>query len=419
MRKNKVRDLQIKLYYAAKQTLDRKFGALYDKVYREDVLWMAWKKVRSNKGAPGIDEQSFEMIEKEVGVVLFLKGIQRELREQTYRPKASKRCWIEKPGKREKRPLAIPVIKDRVVQMATKLVIGPIFETNFLDCSWGFRPKRSAKGALKEVDKAITFDHKREVIDADIKGCYDNIRHDILIELIQRRINDRRVIKLIKSWLRAGVMEGGEVVNPDDIGTPQGGVISPLLANIYLHSFDKMFAGSGIQGTLVRYADDFVVLVKRDGQEVMKRVKRMFGRLGLELNEEKTKVTRAEEGFDFLGMHIRLLPNRRKGAKLKKSCFLWPSDRSMKRIREKVKKIIGRRYGKKLEEIIEELNPVLRGWNNYYTVINMIKKRKRKLNGFVRERLRIFLKRKYSDQSRGAKRVSDNLVVRLGVYQFT
>jgi len=418
MRKNKVRDLQNKLYCAAKQTLDRKFGALYDKIYREDVLWVAWKKVRSNKGAPGIDEQSFEMIEEEIGVVPFLKEIQKELREQRYRPKASKRCWIEKPGKKEKRPLSIPIIKDRVVQMATKLVIEPIFEPNFLNCSWGFRPKRSAKGALKKIDKAITFDHKREVIDADIKGCYDNIRHDILLKLVQRRINDQRVIKLIKSWLRAGVIEGGEIVNLDNVGTPQGSVISPLLANIYLHSFDKMFAESGIQGTLVRYADDFVVLVKRDGQEVMKKIKKMLERLGLELNEEKTKVTRAEKGFDFLGMHMRLLPNHRKGAKLKESCFLWPSDRSMQRIRDKAKRVIGRRYGKKLEEIIEELNPVLRGWNNYYTAINMLKERKRKLNGFVRDRLRIFLKRKYSDQSRGTKRVSDNLVVRLGLFQF-
>ena len=416
--RNKVSDLQSKLSHAAKQSLDRRFGALYDKIYREDIMFEAWKRVKANKGAPGVDKQDFEYIEDEIGVDQFLAEIRTELKEYRYKPQPVLRCYIDKPGKPEKRPLGIPVIKDRVVQMAVKLVIEPIFEANFLDCSYGFRPGRSAHQAIDVIRRRITFEYQTVVIDADIKGYFNNIRHDILMKLVEKRISDPHVLKLIRSWLEAGVMEDGKYFETNGLGTPQGGVISPLLANIYLHSFDKMFQVSGIPGTLVRYCDDFVILLKRNGKLVLNQVKQMLGRLGLELHPDKTKIVYAEKGFDFLGMHFRLRPVRKKGSRLRKSCRIWPSDSSVSRIKQRVREVIGRRYSKALEDMITLLNPVLRGWDNYHKVRGTAPKRRRRLNAFVRERLRIFLKRKYSDQSRGNKRVPSNLPVRLGLYQF-
>jgi len=409
--RNKVSDLQTKLSHAAKQSLDRKFGALYDKIYREDVIWEAWKRVRANKGGPGVDEQDIRYIEEEIGVEQFLREIGEELKNESYRPLPVLRCYIDKPGKSEKRPLGIPIIKDRVCQMAGKLVIEPIFEANFLECSHGFRPGRSAHDAIRVIDRHITFKDKAVVIDADMVGFFDNIRQDILLEQVKRRISDPRVLRLIRMWLEAGVMEEGKYIEGNGLGTPQGGVISPLLSNIYLHSFDKMFEMSGIPGTLVRYADDFVILLRRNGNEVLRQVERMLGRLGLKLHSDKTRVVRAEDGFDFLGIHFQLCPVRMKEAKLKKYCALWPSDGSMKRIKERIKEVIGRRYSLSLEDMIKELNPVLRGWDNYQRKAKSARKRVRKLNGFVRDRLRIFLKRKYSDQSRGNKRVPSSLPV--------
>ena len=416
--RNKVSDLQSKLNQAAKQSLDRKFGALYDKIYREDVVQEAWKRVKANKGAPGVDEVDFEYIEEVIGEESYLAEIRQELQTERYKPEPVLRCYIDKPGKPEKRPLGIPVIKDRVVQMATKLVIEPLFESNFLDCSHGFRPGRCAHDAIRVIDRAITFKKQTIVIDADITGFFDNIRQDIMVELVGRRIADPRVLRLIRKWLEAGVMEDGKYIESDGLGTPQGGVISPLLSNIYLHSFDKMFRLSGIPGTLVRYADDFVILLWRDGKQVLNQVKQMLGRLGLEVHPDKTRIVKSNQGFDFLGVHFQLCPTRSKKAKLKKFCALWPSDRSTKRIRQRIREVIGRRYSLSLETLISELTPVIRGWNNYHKKTRPIVKRLVKLNAFVRERIRIFLKRKYSDQSKGTRRVHDNLIVRLGLYQF-
>ena len=344
--------------------------------------------------------------------------MREQLRSERYRPQPVLRCYIEKPGKPEKRPLGIPVIIDRVCQMATKLVIELIFEANFLDCSHGFRPGRSAHDAIRIIDRAITFKGQRIVVDADITGFFDNIRQDILLELVERRIADPRVLRLIRMWLAAGVMEDGKYIETNGLGTPQGGVISPLLSNIYLHSFDKMFQTSGIPGTLVRYCDDFVILLWRNGKKVMGQVERMLGRLGLKLHPDKTRVVKAKDGFDFLGVHFRLCPVRKKNSKLKKFCALWPSDRSLERIKRRISEVIGRRYGLTLEKLVDELTPVIRGWNNYHKAVNPVRKRLSKLNAFVRERIRIFLKRKYSDQSRGTWRVHNNLVVRLGLSQF-
>jgi len=417
MRKQ-VRSLQRKLFRAAKQSLDRRFGALYDKVYREDVLWMAWTRVKANQGAPGVDGQSIAYIEEEIGVERFLSEIREDLHRKRYRPQAVRRCWIKKPGKLEKRPLGIPVIRDRVVQMAVKIVIEPIFEANFLPCSYGFRPKRNAHMALRKIRWSITYGGQTQVIDADIRGCFDAINHGLLMRLVRRRISDPRILKLIQGWLQADVLDQGTSITSAGVGTPQGGVISPLLANIYLHAFDKMFAQSGIEGTLVRYADDFVILTRGNAKPVLERVRQMMNRLGLELHPEKTRIVHAQDGFDFLGVHLRQCTIRRSGHATRPKCLLWPSDWSLARIKQRIRQVVGRRYGTSLEHMIADLNPVLRGWHRYHTTIRPVRDRLRKLNLFVRERLRIFLKRKHGDQTRGYGRVSGNLLARLGLFQF-
>ncbi|MBD3391447.1 MAG: group II intron reverse transcriptase/maturase [Chitinivibrionales bacterium] len=419
--RNKVQALQDKLSCAAKQSLDRRFGALYDKLYREDVLQVAWARVRANKGAPGIDKQSIAWVEREIGVAEFLREIQRELHDYTYRAQPVRRYWIDKPGKSEKRPLGIPVVKDRVVQMAAKLILEPIFERNFVNGSHGFRPGLSQHTAIDMIRRGITFERLTMVIDADIKGCFTNIRHDIVVRLLRRRISDERVIRLIKGWLRAGVMDAGVYVDSDDVGTPQGGVISPLLCNVYLHTFDKMFAASGIYGKMVRYADDFVVLMRGDARRALRLIRQMLRRLGLEVHPEKTKLVSARKGFDFLSAHFRLRDVRKRGSKLRASCRLWPSDAALVRIKQKIRERIGRRFSLSLEEMIGELNPLIRGWNNYQqyrTGCNVERKRFDYLNHFVWDRLRIFLKRKYSDRSRAGWRLLDNRPVKLGLCQF-
>jgi RNA-directed DNA polymerase len=417
MRK-KVYALQSKLSNAAKESLDRKFGALYDKVYRKDVLMESWRLVRANKGAPGIDEQDFETIERDIGVDRFLAELGDDLRAKRYRPLPVLRCWIDKPGKAEKRPLGIPAIRDRVAQMAAKLILEPIFETNFLPCSHGFRPGLSCHTAIDQIRCAITFDRLTTVIDADIAGYFSSIRHDILLRLVSRRISDKHMIRLLRAWLKAGVMEDGVYEESGEVGSPQGAVISPLLSNIYLHSFDKMFQQSGINGKLIRYADDWVVLVKGDGRRVLKLLTKMLDRLQLRIHPEKTHITDAYRGFDFLSVHFRMRPVRKRGSRLKESCRLWPADKAIMRIKQKIRDSIGTRYSLKLEEVIYELNPVIRGWNNYQTRIRPWKKRFLSLNHFAEDRIRIFLKRKYSDPTRGTRRIAGGLPRKLGLAQF-
>ena len=365
---DKVRELQRKLWVCAKRSRTRRFHALYDRIYRSDVLWRAWTRVRSNGGAAGVDQATLRSIE-ERGVMQFLEGIQADLKAGRYRPSPVMRRWIPKADGKQ-RPLGIPTVRDRVVQMAAKLVVEPIFEADFLECSYGFRPKRSATQALEAIREAGNRGYNF-VLDADIKGYFDNIQRDTLMELVKERISDRRVLKLIRQWLAAGVMEDG-TVRETLAGTPQGGVISPLLANIYLNYLDRIWQTRCRQiGVLVRYCDDFVVMCQRESQarEALRRVGLVMQRLGLELHPEKTRMVdlrRGREGFVFLGCTVR---KKRSIQRNPRWHFMqrWPSPKAMKRIRERVREMTdARQSGQDVKQIIAKLTPVLRGWGNYF-----------------------------------------------------
>jgi len=371
---DKVRQLQNRLWAAAKQSPGRRFHALYDRIHRTDVLWEAWRRVRANRGAAGVDGLTLEAVE-EYGVQRMIDELADDLRAGTYRPSPVRRVDIPKPDG-SKRPLGIPTVRDRLCQQAAKIVLEAIFEADFLPCSFGFRPRRSATDALEAI--RVAFPRGRHfVFEADIRNFFGEIDHERLLSLVEERVSDRRVLKLLRQWLRAGVMEEG-VRSETVTGTPQGGVISPLLANIYLHAFDRAWAEHGT-GELIRYCDDFVVLceTREQAEQGQERVTAILGELGLELHPDKTRVVdlrEGKEGFDFLGCHLharmsgRLWEQRRI---IRYYLHRWPSVRSMKRARGRVKALTGRsQVGMELEAVIERLNLFLRGWGNYFRTGN-------------------------------------------------
>jgi group II intron reverse transcriptase/maturase len=366
-KQDKVRELQRTLYRAAKADPGRRFHALYDKVHRRDVLERAWELVRANRGAAGIDRQTIADVE-EYGVAKLLDGLAADLKDGSYRPLPACRVFIPKPGRPgEQRPLSIPSVRDRVVQAALRTVIEPIFEADMLECSFGFRPGRSAHDALQVlVDEA--WDGRRWVAESDVSDCFGTIPHDGLMSAIEERVVDRHVLKLLRAMLRSGVMQDG-AVRRSVTGTPQGGVISPCLCNVYLHRLDRQWTERGA-GVLVRYADDLLALcrTRAEAEAALAALRVILAEMGLELKDAKTRIVHLEEGgegVDFLGFHHRWV--RARGAR--HVCFLarWPSRQGMQHARDRVREITDRRWLlRPVDDTVQEVNSFLRGWAGYF-----------------------------------------------------
>ena len=364
---DKVRELQRTLYRVAKEDPGRRFHALYDKVSRRDVLERAWDQVRRNRGAAGIDRQSIGEVER-YGASRMLDELAADLKAGDWRPLPARRVFIPKPGTDEQRPLSIPTVRDRIVQAAMKTVIEPVFEADFLDCSFGFRPKRSTHDALQVlIDEA--WRGRRWVVETDIASCFEAIPHDRLIATIAERISDRHVLKALRAMLHAGVMEDGSV-RRSVTGTPQGGVISPVLCNVYLHRLDRDWQTHGV-GVLVRYADDLVVMcrTRREADNALAALTAILADLGLEPKAAKTRIVYLEEGgegFDFLGFHHRWV---RAPGSYRHICFLarWPSRKAMRHARDRLRQLTARsRLRVDVETIVQDVNRFLRGWVGYF-----------------------------------------------------
>jgi RNA-directed DNA polymerase len=360
--------LQHALYRAAKADPGRRFHALYDKVSRRDVLQRAWEQVRRNRGAPGIDQLTIQQVEQ-YGVDWLLDKLAVALREGSYRPLAARRVLIPKPGSTEQRPLSIPTVADRVVQAAMKIVLEPIFEADMLDCSFGFRPRRAAHDALQVVVDQ-SFKGRRWVVETDIADCFSAIPHSGLMSAVKERICDRRLLKLLGAFLHAGVLQDGSVRRPVS-GTPQGGVLSPVLCNVYLHRLDRAWRGA--YGTLVRYADDLLVICRSRGQAkaALARLRALLADLGLEPKAAKTRIVclvEGGEGFDFLGFHHRLVRSRQvRGSGGLVYLARWPSRKAAQHARERIRFLTMRaRLAAPVEQIVQEVNAFLRGWVGYF-----------------------------------------------------
>jgi group II intron reverse transcriptase/maturase len=366
-KQDQVRELQRTLYRAAKADPKRRFHALHDKVSRRDVLERAWELVRANKGAAGIDRQTIADVEQ-YGVSRLLDELAADLRDGRWRPLPARRVFIPKPGREELRPLSIPTVRDRIVQSAVKLVIEPVFEADFLACSFGFRPKRSQHDALQVlIDQS--WKGRRWVLETDIANCFEAIPHSGLMSAIEERVSDRNLLKLLRAMLRAGVMADG-AVHRDGTGTPQGGVVSPVLCNVYLHRLGRQWAERGT-GVLVRFADDLVVCChsKREAEAALTALRSILAEMGLELKAAKTRIvhlTDGGEGLDFLGFHHRRVRGER-GYEHLRFLARWPSREAMQRARNRIREITDpKRLRDPVEAIVQDLDRFLRGWANYF-----------------------------------------------------
>ena len=364
---------------ASREPADQVWFRLWDKTYAPANLQRAWEKVQRNGGSAGVDEQTLAHFARQAEQEL--RRLHEQLRAGTYRPQPVRRAWIPKPGSTERRPLGIPAVRDRLVQGALRHVLEPIFETDFAEHSYGFRPGRGAKDALRRVDRLLKAGHVH-VVDADLKSYFDTIPHDRLLALVQARVADGRVLALVEGFLRAGVLEEARGWQATERGTPQGGVISPLLANLYLDPLDHQMAAAGWE--LVRYADDFVILCRScaEAEQALAAVKQWVHEAGLQLHPDKTRLTDASQkggGFDFLGYHFE------RGHR-------WPRDKSLKRFKDTLRRHTQRNQGRSWEQIVGGVNRSLRGWYEYYqhSVANVFAP----LDGLVRRRLRSLLEKR-------------------------
>lgn len=401
----RVRDFQRKLYLKAKQEKEFRFYVLYDKISHRHFLREAYKRVKTNGGSPGVDGVTFEEIEAK-GLEKFIEEIKNEIESLTYKPQAVKRVMIPKANGKQ-RPLGIPTIKDRVVQMSCKMVIEPIFEADFEDSSYGFRPKRSASDAMRTIKENLQ-EGRTEVYDADLQNYFDAIPHDKLLITIAKRISDKNIIHLIKLWLKAPIEENGKMSGgkKNKVGIPQGGVISPLLSNIYLHLLDRIINKVGslynkLDIKIVRYADDFVLLGGKIPIEAIKKLQEILARMELKLNEKKSRLLRAKaEKFDFLGFSIRY--DKDIHGRDKRYWNIAPGQKSQKQIRNKIKEYLGKNGHMPAEKIVTELNAKIRGWINYFTIekVSYPAMAKRKLRWYLVDKLNRYYNRKSQRRSK-------------------
>src|ERR1700688_913950 len=400
VRLNNARKLQRTLYRVAKQQPERRFTLLYDKVCRWDILQEAWQRVKSNKGAAGVDQVDIDAI-RDYGEDRFLNELERELRSRQYRTALVRRVHIPKPGQPGKtRPLGIPTVKDRVVQMAVKLVIEPLFEADFMPCSFGFRPEKTPRMALSIIAEKTQAGYTH-VVDVDLKSYFDTISHELLLELVERRVGDVQVVRLIRAWLKAGVLEEGKVTRPDR-GSPQGGVVSPLLSNVFLHEVDRQWCRSdGValgDVRLVRYADDMVLLARTEQQArvAWEQLQAQFAALRLVVNQEKSRLTTLADGFAFLGFEFRKAPGR--------MLLMWPRKKACRNIRQRIREVTRSfpSHGP-VGVVIQKLNPILNGWCTYFRVGHS-NRTFHKVDWAVRSELQLWLRRKHQCPWRTAKK---------------
>ena len=401
----KIQTLQRKLYLKAKREPTFRFYALYDKVYRSDILEHAYARTKANRGAAGVDEVRYDDIEA-YGRKRFLQELRHELQERRYKPEAVLRVMIPKANGGE-RPLGIPTVRDRVVQAAVKLIIEPIFEADFTDNAYGYRPRRSAQDAVRTVHKSLEAGYV-QVVDADLSKYFDTIPHAELLRSVARRVSDGALLHLIKMWLKAPIEERNDRGKPNrrragNRGTPQGGVLSPLLANIYMSRFLRAWTMRGNErkycSRIVNYADDFVLLCRRNAAEALAEAEDILTRLGLQLNEAKTRICHVRnEPFDFLGYRFGI---RYRFGSGQPYLAAYPSDRSVRRVKAKLRRMIGSHMSWQSEEnLVVDVNRVVRGWLNYFnygTRWNAYKK----LERFLQARIRGWLVHKHRVGGRG------------------